>query len=130
MRRVGTRTKLAVCATAAVALTSGILLPNLASAGTNGQQIRLCGDNVAGTASISGNNQDGVPTTLPNLSFNPIGCSDVDDYWWVGKVTINFTVGAVRGSTDSRTGSVSCEIPQDNGSRPDTAASFVECRIH
>lgn len=128
MRRVGTRTKLAVFATAAVALTSGILLPNLASAGTNGQQIELCGDDVGGTASISGNNQNGVLTTLSNLPFNPIGCNTVANYWWVGKVTINFTTDGV-GSTNIRTGSVTCEIPQDNDSPPNSAGSIVACTI-
>ena len=130
MRRVGTRTKFAVFATAAVALTSGILLPNLASAGTNGQQIRLCGNNVGGTASISGKNQGGVQTALSDIEFNPIGCNEIRDYWWVGEVTINFTTYPdLRTGAQSRTDSTTCQVPRDNGALPDTAGSFVDCTI-
>ena len=115
--------KAALVASVAVATVSGIFLPVFASAGTNGQQISLCGNKMGGTAKVTGTNQDGAQVTRDQILINPIGCSEVRDWWWVGEVTIDWT------SDDGRTGSQKCIVPQDNGAPPDTAASLFECHF-
>ena len=107
--------KAALVASVVVATASGIFLPVFASAGTNGQQIRLCGNKMSGTVKLTGTNQDGALVST-DRSINPIGCSPVHGWWWVGEVTI-----------DWGNGSQKCLVPQDNGARADSRASFVEC---
>jgi len=68
----------------------GVVSP--ASAGTNGQEIRV-GWGIAGVSPVSsvtikGHNQKGAPSTWYGVAPGSSGTETTWSYWWAGKVTI------------------------------------------
>lgn len=87
-RRKSMRVATALTGMTFAAGAAGAIAAAPAYAGTNGQQVQVCGMRVSYHVTVSGPNQNGYNNVWSGHVTNANGCITTYGYWWKGRVLI------------------------------------------